>query len=61
MILEVNVGALNDGLRSPSAALPGRGDVRPTLFVATVGALVGVLWLRPSSVPGLREMPEETA
>ena len=33
--------------------------VRPTLWLATIGAIAGVLWLLPSPVPGLRELPEE--
>jgi MFS family permease len=32
--------------------------LRPTLWIATVGALAGVLWLLPSPVRGLRELPE---
>ena len=35
--------------------------VRPTLWVATIGAIVGALWLLPSPVPALRELPEEAA
>ncbi|HJS69865.1 MAG TPA: MFS transporter, partial [Gaiellaceae bacterium] len=33
--------------------------VRPTLWVATIGAIAGALWLLPSPVPALRELPEE--
>jgi len=33
--------------------------VRPTLWVATIGAIAGALWLLPSPVPRLRELPEE--
>jgi len=32
--------------------------VRPTLWIATIGALAGVLWLIPSPLPKLRELPE---
>jgi MFS family permease len=35
--------------------------VRPTLWVATIGAVAGALWLLPSPIPGLRELPEEAA
>ena len=33
--------------------------VRPTLWIATVGALLGLLWLIPSPVPSLRDVPVE--
>lgn len=42
-------------------ALGASIGVRPTLWVATVGALAGALWLLPSPVPGLRGLPEEAA
>ncbi len=32
--------------------------VRPTLWVATVGALLGLLWYIPSPIPQLRDVPE---
>jgi MFS family permease len=32
--------------------------LRPTLWIATVGAVAGVLWLVPSPIPRLRELPE---
>jgi MFS family permease len=35
--------------------------VRPTLFVAAVAALAGVLWILPSEVRAIRELPEEVA
>jgi predicted MFS family arabinose efflux permease len=35
--------------------------VRPTLWVATIGAVTGAVWLLPSPVRGLRELPEEAA
>ena len=33
--------------------------VRPTLWIATVGALLGLAWLFPSPIPHLREVPAE--
>jgi MFS family permease len=32
--------------------------VRPTLWIATAGALLGLLWYIPSPIPQLRELPE---
>jgi len=32
--------------------------VRSTLWIATVGALAGLLWLLPSPIPSLRDLPE---
>jgi MFS family permease len=56
---------VNWGIR-PVGSLVGRAlgawiGVRPTLWVASLGALAGVLWLLPSPVPALRELPEEAA
>jgi MFS family permease len=56
---------VNWGIR-PLGSLTGGAlgawiGVRPTLWVATVGALAGALWLLPSPVPHLRELPEEAA
>jgi MFS family permease len=56
---------VNWGIR-PLGALMGGAlgawiGVRPTLWIATVGALLGSLWLLPSPVLGLRELPEEAA
>jgi MFS family permease len=56
---------VNWGIR-PIGALFGGAlgawiGVRPTLWVATIGAVAGVLWLLPSPVPRLRELPEEAA
>ena len=42
-------------------ALGAAVGVRPTLWIATIGALAGALWLLPSPVPALRELPEEAA
>ena len=33
--------------------------VRPTLWIATVGALLGLAWLFPSPIPHLRDVPAE--
>jgi MFS family permease len=46
------VGALVGG------ALGAAIGLRPTLWIATVGALAGVLWLVKSPLPRLRELPE---
>ncbi len=35
--------------------------LRPTLWIATVGAIAGFLFLLPSPMPGLRELPEPDA
>jgi MFS family permease len=32
--------------------------LRPTLWIGAIGALAGVLWLLPSPVPRLRDLPE---
>lgn len=39
-------------------ALGSTIGLRPTLWIATVGALAGVLWLLPSPIPRLRDLPE---
>jgi MFS family permease len=56
---------VNWGIR-PLGALAGGAlgawiGVRPALWVATVGALAGALWLLPSPVPALRKLPEQAA
>jgi MFS family permease len=53
---------VNYGVR-PLGALAGGAlgtwiGVRPTLWIATAGGLLGVLWLLPSPVLGLQELPE---
>jgi len=53
---------VNYGVR-PLGALAGGAlgtwiGLRPTLWIATVGAIAGVLWLLPSPIPHLRELPE---
>ena len=35
--------------------------LRPTLWIATLGAILGALWLLPSPVRSLRELPEAAA
>jgi MFS family permease len=54
---------VNYGIR-PLGSLAGGGlgaalGLRPALWITTVGALAGVLWLIPSPVPRLRDLPEE--
>jgi predicted MFS family arabinose efflux permease len=46
------LGAFTGGLLGSEIGL------RPTLWIATVGAIAGVLWLLPSPVMRLRELPE---
>ncbi len=53
---------VNYGVR-PLGALAGGAfgtwlGIRPTLWIATVGAVAGFLWLLPSPILGLRELPE---
>lgn len=55
-------GFVNNGVR-PLGSVAGGSlgaaiGLRPTLWIATVGALLGVLWLLPSPLPRLRELPE---
>ena len=47
------VGSLTGG------ALGSAIGLRPTLFVTSVAALAGLLWLLPSPIPSLRDLPEE--
>jgi predicted MFS family arabinose efflux permease len=55
---------VNYGVRPVGTAIAGvlgsTIGVRPTLWIATVGSVGGVLWLLPSPIPGLRDLPEET-
>ncbi|MFG3345324.1 MFS transporter [Streptomyces sp. NPDC048018] len=46
------LGALAGGLLGATLGL------RPTLWLATVGAVFAVLWVLPSPLPRLRELPE---
>jgi MFS family permease len=47
------LGALAGGV------LGGSLGLRPTLWIATAGGTLCVLWLLPSPVPGLRELPQK--
>ncbi len=55
---------VNYGVRPLGALLAGGLGawigLRPTLWIATVGAVAGFLWLLPSPVMSLRELPELT-
>ncbi|MEU6673491.1 MFS transporter [Streptomyces sp. NPDC046925] len=56
---------LNYGFR-PLGALAGGAlgtamGLRPTLWIGTAGAVLAVLWLLPSPVPGIRELPQSAA
>jgi MFS family permease len=56
---------VNYGVRPLGTAAGGvLGSVlglRPTLWIATVGALAGLLFILPSPIMGLRDVPEEAA
>lgn len=47
------LGALAGGLLGSTLGL------RPTLWVATVGGVLGALWLLPSPIPRMRALPEK--
>jgi predicted MFS family arabinose efflux permease len=53
---------VNYGVRPLSAlvggALGSTIGLRPTLWIGAVRALAGVLWLLPSPIPRLRDLPE---
>jgi MFS family permease len=53
---------VNNGIRPLGSlfggALGSAIGVRNTLWIATVGAIAGFLWLLPSPVPGLKDLPE---
>ena len=55
-------GVVNNGVRPLGTALGGllgaTIGVRPTLWIATAGALLGLLWFIPSPIQQLREVPE---
>jgi predicted MFS family arabinose efflux permease len=53
----VNYGVRPLGTIS-AAALGSWIGLRPTLWIATVGAIAGVLWLLPSPILRVRELPE---
>jgi MFS family permease len=54
---------INYGIRPIGALLGGTlGEhlgVRPTLWIATIGAIAGVLWVLPSPVAKLRDLPDQ--
>jgi MFS family permease len=56
---------VNNGVRPCGTALGGllgtTLGLRPTLWIATVGALAGMLWLLPSPIRTLHDVPEEAA
>jgi MFS family permease len=58
-------GVVNNGVRPLGTTVAGilgsTIGVRPTLWIATVGALSGLLWLVPSPIGGLHDVPEEAA
>jgi predicted MFS family arabinose efflux permease len=49
------IGALAGGLLAAAVGL------QPTMWVTTIGALAGVLWLLPSPMSRLRELPQQVA
>jgi MFS family permease len=53
---------VNNGIRPVGALiggfLGGAIGLRPTLWIATIGAIAGFLWLLPSPIPKMRELPE---
>jgi len=54
---------VNYGIRPVGALLGGALGtaigVRPTLWIATVGALAGLLWILPTSIPKLHDLPDQ--
>ena len=42
-------------------ALGSAIGLRPALWLSSIAALAGVLWLLPSRIPALRDLPEEAA
>jgi MFS family permease len=46
------VGSLIGGLLGSTIGL------RPTLWIAVIGAILGFLWILPSPIPKMRELPE---
>jgi MFS family permease len=53
---------VNNGVRPVGTTLGGilgsTIGVRPTLWLATVGALVGLAWMLPSPIPRMHDLPE---
>jgi MFS family permease len=58
MVVNYGVRPLGTSLGGLLGATIG---VRSTLWIATVGALLGLLWLIPSPIPTLRDVPEVAA
>ena len=56
-------GVVNNGVRPlgtlTAGALGSWLGLRPTMWIATVGALTGVLWLLPSPLLRLHDLPEQ--
>ena len=54
---------VNNGVRPLGTTIGGilgsTIGVRPTLWIATVGALLGLAWLLPSPIPRMRDVPRE--
>ena len=54
---------INYGIRPIGALLGGalgaNLGLRPALWIATIGAIAGVLWVLPAPVRGLRDLPEQ--
>jgi MFS family permease len=53
---------VNYGIRPVGALIGGflgsQLGLRPALWIATLGAILGFLWLLPSPIPRMRELPE---
>ena len=53
---------VNNGVRPVGALIGGflgtAIGLRPTLWIAVIGAIAGFLWLLPSPIPKMRELPE---
>jgi MFS family permease len=58
MVVNYGVRPLGTSLGGVLGATIG---LRPTLWIATVGSLAGLLWLLPSPVMSLQEVPAEAA
>jgi MFS family permease len=56
-------GLVNNGVRPVGTAVGGllgsTIGVRPTLWIATVGALLGLAFLLPSPIPAIRDLPPQ--
>ena len=53
---------VNNGVRPVGSLIGGllvsTIGLRPTLWIAVIGAIAGFLWLLPSPIPKMRELPE---